>query len=106
MWEDGYITFELSEDDYNMLHNSFANELCSWVLIEVLKVAGKRLEQIGTYPGVHFFLESPNNHPELKGVSIHIDPVSEKEVLLNCIETSDRNLVISPEDAVEFILNL
>ncbi len=106
MWEDGYISFEIEEDEYNLLCNSFANELCSWVLIEVLKVAGERLKQIGTFPGVHFVLESPSKHPECRAVNIHIDPISEKEVLINCIETRDRDLSLSPEDAVAFILNL
>lgn len=106
MWEDGFITFEVEEDEYHLICDSFANELCSWVLIEVLKVAGKRLKQIGTYPGVHFVLESPINHPKCNGVNVHIDPISEKQVLINCTETGNRDLILSPEDAVEFILNL
>ena len=106
MWEDGYMTFEVDEDEYNLLCNSFANEMCSWVLIEVLKVFGDRLEQIGAYPGVHFTLVAPSNHPECNVVNVHIDPVSEKEVLINCIETGNRDLLLSPEDAVAFILNL
>ena len=106
MWEDGYITFEIEEDEYNLLCNSFANEMCSWITIEVLKSAGKRLEQVGAYPGTHFCLTEPKNHPECKAVNILLHPISEEEVLLNCIETNHRNIVLSPEEAVTFILNL
>lgn len=106
MWEDGYITFEVEEDEYNLVCTSFANEICSWIAIEVLKVVGKRMKQVGAYPGAHFCLDAPKNHPECKGVNILLHPISEREVLINCIETGHRDVVLSPEDAVTFILNL
>ena len=89
-----------------MLCNTFANEMCSWVTIEVLKAVGKRLVQVGTHVGAHFWLIAPKNHPEYVGVHILLHPISEREVLINCIETGHRNVVLSPEEAVEFILNL
>ncbi len=106
MWENGYITYEVEENEFNSLCNSFANEMCSWVAIEVFKKVGSKMKQVGTYPGVHFYIESPKNHPDCKVVNIHIHPISENEVLINSIETRDRNLILSPEDAVAFILNL
>lgn len=106
MWEDGYVTFEVEENEYHLLCHSFANELCSWVAIEVLKMAGERMKPVATYPGVHFVLQSPSNHPACKGVHVLIDPVSEKEVMINCPEAMICDLVLSPEDAVAFILNL
>lgn len=106
MWEDGYVTYEIEKDDFDLLCNTFANEMCSWITIEVLKVVGKRLEQIGAYPGTHFCLLAPKNHPECVGVNILLHPISEGKVLINCIETGHRNVALSPEEAVEFILNL
>ncbi len=106
MWENGYMTIEVEEHEYNLLCNSFANEICSWIAIEVLKVVGKRMKQIGAYLGTHFYLDAPKNHSECKGVNILLHPISERAVLINCIETGHRDVVLSPEDAVTFILNL
>ena len=106
MWEDGYVTFEIEEEDYNLISNSFANEICAWVTIEVLKSAKERLKQVGSYPGTCFVLEKPKNHPNFEALYINLSPVSETQVSLDCVALGCENMLLSPNDAVSYILNL
>ena len=106
MYEDGIMTFEVSDEEYDLLCNTFTNEMCSWVTIEILKHYKERMKQIGTFPGTHFWIDAPVDYPKLKGVSVHIDPISKDMVVLNCIETQNRNLVLSPQEAVRFLISI
>lgn len=106
MYEDGIMNFEVSKEEYDLLCNTFSNEMCSWVTIEVLKHYKERMKQIGTFPGTHFWIDAPEGNLKGKGVNVHIDPVSENKVLLNCIETQNRDLVLSPQEAVQFLISI
>ena len=48
MYEDGIMNFEVSKEEYDLLCNTFSNEMCSWVTIEVLKHYKERMKQIAS----------------------------------------------------------
>lgn len=76
--------------------------MCSWVAVEVKKHYGDRAEHYWIeYPGCHFYIKAPQDYvndrgTRLLGVSVHLHPISEKEVLINCIETGG-TFYMSPE---------
>ena len=80
MWKDGFVSYELTEEEYDLLCDTFANEACSWVAYEVRKELGDRVKQFGTYPGVMFTLFNPSSRPEVKAINVSIYPASEQIV--------------------------
>ena len=98
MYEDGVVCFEdISEEEYELVCNTFANELCGWVAYEVCKKSGQRMKQLGTYPGVCFYL---------KGHMVRVNPYSADRVEVECMAADPKICVLTPEEAVEFILRL
>lgn len=88
MWEGGFVSYELTKEEYNLLCETFANEACSWVACEVRKVLGDDIEQFGSYPGCSFHLLLPKtlSFP----TRVIINPVSEQEVSVWCLHTGKR----------------
>ena len=80
-----------------MVCNTFANELCGWVAYEVYKKRGQHMKQLGTYPGACFYL---------KGYMVHVNPYSTDRVEVECMEANPKIFVVTPEEAVTFILSL
>lgn len=98
MYEDGVVCFEnISEEEYEMVCNTFANELCGWVAYEVYKKRGQHMKQLGTYPGACFYL---------KGYMVHVNPYSTDRVEVECMAANPKICVLTPEEAVTFILSL
>lgn len=103
MYEDGVVCFEdISEEEYELVCNTFANELCGWVAYEVYKKRGQDMTQIGTYPGTCFYLKLKCGMDYM----IHINPYSADQVEVECMVANPRVCVLTPEEAVEFILQL
>ena len=104
MWEDGFVSYELTEEEYDLICNTFANEACSWVAYEVRKVLGDGIEQLGTYPGCTFNIL----HPKTLSLPtrVIISPVSEQEVSIWCLHTKDEIKTMTPAEAVNYILNI
>ena len=105
MYEDGEITFvEVPEEEYNLFDTTLACAACHWVAYEVYKVREKDIKQYGTFPGAAFFL---SNLKTTKGsVFVYIRPISETEVRVDCANANPKEIVLTPEEAVEFILQL
>ena len=112
MFEDGNLIFEVNENELELLTTSFSNEICSWVAVEVYKYYGDRvLHTTVTCPGTSFYIKAPKDYVNDKGlkilgVSVHLHPISENEVLINCIETGDKNVILPPNDAVSFLCGI
>ncbi len=105
MWEDGTVVFEeVSEEEYELSDSTFACEACGWVTYEVRKVLGDNLKQFGTFPGNAFYILDPKT---IDGsILVAVKPISEKEVMVDCIYTNPQQVVLSPEDALAYILSL
>jgi len=43
---------------------------------------------------------------EILGVNIHLHPISEKEVLITSVEAGVMDLILSPEEAVNFLCTI
>ena len=113
MYEDGVLVFEdIEEEDFELLTSTFANEMCSWVAFEVYKHYGDRAEHhFIEYPGCHFIINAPKHYVndkgmEILGVNIYLHPISEKEVLITGVEAGVRDLILSPEEAVNFLCTI
>ena len=105
MWDDGFVSYELTEEEYDLICNTFANEACSWVAYEVWKVLGDRVKQWGGYPGAMFTLLNPSSRPEVKAIDVSVSPISEKLVRIDCL-LLDKEQIVPPEEAVQLILNI
>ena len=107
MWddEDGIVTYELTEEECDLLENTFANEACLWVAYEVRKALGDRVKQWRDYPGAKFRLFEPKSRPEAGMIVVGISPVSERLVSVDCL-LWDKEQTVTPEEAVQLILNL
>lgn len=105
MYEDGEITFvEVPEEEYNLFDTTLACAACHWVAYEVYKVRKKDIKQYGTFPGAAFFL---SNLKTTEGsVFVYIHPVSETEVYVDCANATPKEIILTPEEAVAFILAL
>ena len=55
------------------------------------------MKQLGTYPGVCFYL---------KGHMVRVNPYSADRVEVECMAADPKICVLTPEEAVEFILRL
>ena len=103
MYEDEVVYPEdVSEEEYELVCNTFANELCGWVAYEVYKRRGQDMTQIGIYRGACFDLKMKYG----RKVTVHIDPYSADQVEVGCKEANPKICVLTPEEAVEFILRL
>ena len=100
MYEDEVVYLEdVSKEEYELVCNTFANELCGWVAYEVYKKRSQDMTQIGTYRGACFYLKLKCGRKAM----VHIDPYSASQVEVGCMEADPKICVLTPEEAVEFI---
>lgn len=103
MYEDGVVYIEdISEEEYELVCNTFASELCGWVAYEVYKKRCQDMTQIGIYPGACFYLKLTCGMDYM----VHVNPYSEDKVEVECIAADPKICVLTPEEAVKFILAL
>lgn len=103
-WSDDYCV-ELEEEEIKAIENNFANEACCWVAYEVKKALGDNVERFGyTFPGSHFSINEPKTIKV--PTSIYVNPVSDTQVSVYCIHAPEKEKILSPEEAVKYILNL
>ena len=96
---------ELEEEEVKIVEGTFANEACCWVAYEVKKVLKDKVEKFGCkYPGSHFSISEPKTTD--KPTSIYLTPVSDTQVSVYCLHIPNKETVLSPEEAVEYILSL
>ncbi len=103
MYEDEVVSLEdISKEEYELVCNTFANELCGWVAYEVFKKRSHDMTQIGVYRGACFYLKLKCGGEYM----VHIDPHSADCVEVGCMAADPKICVLTPEEAVEFILQL
>ncbi|MBQ3251624.1 MAG: hypothetical protein IJB02_00060 [Oscillospiraceae bacterium] len=103
MYEDEVVYLEdISEEEYELVCNTFANELCGWVAYEVYKKRGQDMTQIGTYRGACFYLKLKCG----KKAMVHVDPYSADHVEVSCMTLDPIISIVTPEEAVGLILQL
>lgn len=105
-YEDGCIVLEdVDESEYNLWLKTFSNELCGWITYEIYKKLGDTVEHKAIFPGTGICLLNPKtiNYP----CSVYLSPVSEDKVSIYYLGMErDNKIILSPEDAVKFILEL
>ena len=101
-WEGSFV--ELEEEELELISKTFANEACCWVAFEIRKALGDDVHQYGSFPGSHFTIDNPKT---VKGaVSVHLTPISEEQLSVYCIHGPDREKILSPEEAVNYLLSI
>lgn len=69
------------------------------------KALGDNVERFGcTFPGSHFSINEPKTIKV--PTSIYVNPVSDTQVSVYCIHAPEKEKILSPEEAVKYILNL
>lgn len=103
---DGTVTFEeVSEEVFELFENTFACDVCGWVAYEVRKALGDKMWRWGVpFGGSSFYIKEPKTTD--RSIYLAILPVSETEVMVDCVAATPPLIVLSPEKAVEFILSL